>query len=150
MPREPLFEEMSPKTVVIALGSNLGDRRYNLLRAVHALHEIVRVVRVSAIHESAAVDAPAGSPPFLNMVIVGHTTLEPEELLKQLLTIERRLGRAPRRVRNEPRIIDLDLIVYSGRRVRTPSLTVPHPRAHERAFVIEPLAEVSAVKLARS
>src|SRR5687768_11070682 len=62
-------------SVVIALGSNLGDRRYHLLRAVHELRFVVRVVRVSAIRETAPVDAPSGSPPFLNMVVAGYTLL---------------------------------------------------------------------------
>jgi 2-amino-4-hydroxy-6-hydroxymethyldihydropteridine diphosphokinase len=129
-------------TVVIALGSNLGDRRYHLLRAVDALGEIVRVVRVSSIRETAAVDAPSRSPAFLNMVIAGYTRLEPLDLLRQMLEIETRLGRARRRVRNEPRVIDLDLILYGARRMRTRFLTLPHPRAHERAFVMEPMAEL--------
>jgi len=131
-----------PTTVVIALGSNLGDRRYHLLRAIDALSEIVRVVRVSSIRETAAVDAPPGSPSFLNMVIAGYTSLEPLDLLSGMLEIERRLGRAPRRVRNEPRVIDLDLILYGARRMRTRFLTLPHPRAHERAFVMEPMEEL--------
>ena len=126
--------------MVIALGSNLGDRRYNLLRAVHALRSVVRVVRVSAIIETEPVDAPP--PRYLNMVVTGYTSLTPEELLTALLDIEIRLGRVRRGVRNEPRIIDLDLILHGGHRRRTRRLTLPHPRAHERAFVMEPLATV--------
>jgi 2-amino-4-hydroxy-6-hydroxymethyldihydropteridine diphosphokinase len=129
-------------TVIIALGSNLGDRQYNLRRAVYALRDAVRVVRVSSIHETDAVDAPPDSPPFLNMVIAGYTTLAPQALLAELLAIETRLGRAPRRMRNEARIIDLDLILHGAHRMRTRTLTLPHPRAHERAFVMEPLGEV--------
>jgi 2-amino-4-hydroxy-6-hydroxymethyldihydropteridine diphosphokinase len=129
-------------TVIIALGSNLGDRRYHLRRAIDALSKSMRVVRVSSIHETAPVDAPSGSPPFLNMVVAGYTRLEAEELLAHMLDIETRLGRAPRRVRNEPRVIDLDLILDGARRMRTRFLTLPHPRAHERAFVMEPLAEL--------
>lgn len=129
-------------TVIIALGSNLGDRRYHLLRAVDTLSEIVRVVRVSSIRETPAMDAPPGSPAFLNMVIAGYTRLEPETLLAQMLSIEARLGRAPRRIRNEPRVIDLDLILYGAQRMRTRFLTLPHPRAQERNFVMEPLVEL--------
>lgn len=95
--------------------------------------------------ETAAVDAPAGSPPFLNMVVVGYTTLDANSLLDSMLAIERRLGRVRTAVRNEPRVIDLDLILYGSKLLRTRALTLPHPRAHERAFVLEPLAECSQV-----
>ena len=135
---------MSLHTVVIALGSNLGDRRYNLLRAVHALGKFVRIVRVSAIRETAPVDAPPRSPHFLNMVILGYTKLAPQALLEALLATESRLGRRRRGVRNEPRVIDLDLILHSAHRVRSAQLTLPHPRFRQRRFVMEPLAEVTA------
>lgn len=125
--------------MVIALGSNLGDRRYNLLRAVHALGEVVGVVRVSSIIETEPVDAPP--PRFLNMVVTGYTRLAPEELLEALLAIESRLGRV-RRKRNDPRVIDIDLILHGGHRLRTRHLELPHPRARERAFVMEPLGEI--------
>ena len=128
--------------MVIALGSNLGDRQYHLLRAVDALGEAVRVVRMSSIHETDPVDAPP--PRFLNMVVTGYTSLDAQSLMDALLEIETRLGRAPRRVKNEARIIDLDLILHSSHRVRTKTLTLPHPRARDRAFVIEPLRVVWA------
>ena len=127
--------------MVLALGSNLGDREYHLRRAVHELSAFVRIVRVSTIHENAAVDAPAGSPPFLNLVLVGLTTLSPSSLLTVLLALESRLGRRRRGVRNEPRIIDIDLILHGATRMRTRALTLPHPRAHERQFVMGPLRE---------
>lgn len=130
-------------TVVIALGSNLGDRRYNLMRGVSEIAKRVRLVRLSSIHETDAVDSPFDSPPFLNMVVVGFTSLPPQQLLEELHEIEDRLGRAPRRVRNEPRVIDIDLILHGARRVRSRTLTLPHPRAHLRRFVLEPLEECS-------
>jgi len=129
--------------VVIALGSNLGDRRYNLLRAVHALRSVVRVVRVSSIIETDPVDAPP--PRYLNAVLTGYTSLTPEELLAALLDIEQRLGRVRRGVRNAPRVIDIDLIVHGGHRRRGPALTLPHPRAAARPFVMEPLREISSM-----
>jgi 2-amino-4-hydroxy-6-hydroxymethyldihydropteridine diphosphokinase len=104
----------------------------------------MHVVRVSAIHETAAVDAPEGSPPFLNSVVIGHSSLAPDVLLAALLAMETRLGRVRRGVRNEPRIIDIDLILHGATRMRTRSLTLPHPRAHQRAFVMEPLSEIAA------
>jgi 2-amino-4-hydroxy-6-hydroxymethyldihydropteridine diphosphokinase len=128
--------------VVIALGSNLGDRRYNLLRAIHEIGASVRVVRVSSIIETDPVDAPAGSPRFLNAVLIGHTALSPLALLDELLAIEKKLGRVRRGIRNEPRIIDLDLIAHGARRMRTRRLTLPHPRAQEREFVMAPLREI--------
>lgn len=102
----------------------------------------MRVVRVSDIIETDAVDAPAGSPPFLNAVIVGHTSLAPLALLDALMNIEARLGRVRRGVRNAPRVIDLDLIVHGATRMRSVRLTLPHPRARERAFVMVPLRQV--------
>lgn len=131
--------------VVIALGSNLGDRRWHLSRALHALRSVVHVVRVSSFHETEAVDSPPGSPPFLNAVLLGYTSLSPLDLLDALLAIERRLGRVRRGVRNEPRLIDLDLIAYGAVRMRTRKLTLPHPRAHEREFVMAPLREIGGV-----
>ena len=128
--------------VAIALGSNLGDRRYHLARAVDALGDVVRVVRISTIRETEPVDAPPGSPPFLNMVVAGYTAVSPEELLGALLTIESRLGRRRTGGKNAPRVIDLDLIFHGTNRRHTRSLTLPHPRYRERAFVMEPLMEV--------
>lgn len=127
-------------TVVIALGSNLGDRAYNLRRAMAALP--IRVVRVSAFLETEPVDAPPGSPRFLNAVVVGYTSLAPEALLDALLALERRLGRVRRGRRNQPRTIDLDLILHGATRRRSRALTLPHPRAHEREFVMVPLRSV--------
>lgn len=114
------------------------------MRAIRALGEVMRVVRISAIHDTAPVDAPRGSPRFLNMVVIGFTSLAPQAFLEALLAIESRLGRVRRGARNEPRVIDLDLIVHSAHRVRTRTLTLPHPRASQRDFVMIPLAEISA------
>lgn len=129
------------QTAVIALGSNLGNRALILRRALHEIGAAIRVVRVSPVHETKAVDSPAGSPDFLNMVIAGHTTLSPEELLDALQAIEKRLGRR-RGLRNAARTIDLDLILYGAHRIRTGKLTVPHPRYRQRSFVMEPLREL--------
>lgn len=126
---------------VIALGSNVGDRRYYLRRAIHELARGVSVVRVSSVHETAPVDAPHGSPPFLNMVIAGTTALEPHRLLDLLNRIETLLGRV-RRQPNGPRTIDLDLILYGAHVIRDQRLVVPHPRYRERGFVMAPLREL--------
>lgn len=130
-----------PYSVAIALGSNLGDRARHLRAAIDALGDVMRVVRVSPVRETAPVDAPPGSPPFLNMAVSGYTSLSPEALLDALLAIERRLGRR-RGIRNAPRSIDLDLIFHSANVRRTRKLTLPHPRYRQRVFVLEPLREV--------
>ena len=132
-------------TVAIALGSNLGDRAYTLRRALHELRAIVHVVRVSSFVETEPVDAPPGSPRFLNAIAIGYTSLAPLQLLDALQAIEAKLGRRRTRVRNAPRTIDLDLIFHSANRARTPRLTLPHPRYREREFVMKPLREVYRV-----
>jgi 2-amino-4-hydroxy-6-hydroxymethyldihydropteridine diphosphokinase len=133
-----------PYSVVIALGSNLGDRAWYLRRAVQELCRVMSVVRVSSIIETEPVDAPP--PRFLNMVVAGYTSRSPEELLDALLAIEARLGRR-RTIRNAPRVIDLDLIIHSAHRRRTERLTLPHPRYHQREFVLKPLRELRLAAL---
>ncbi len=128
-------------SVVIALGTNLGDRRLNLRRAIDRLAPLVRVVRLSGIWETAPVDAPAGSGAFLNMVAAGWTSLRAPGLLERLHAIEAEMGRVRRR-RNEPRVIDLDLILYGASVERSDALQLPHPRYRERAFVLDPLREI--------
>jgi len=131
-----------PFTVAIALGANLGDRALTLRRAIEELKPVVHVVRVSSFIETAPVDAPAGSPDFLNAVVIGYTSLAPAALLDALLAIESKLGRRRTRVRNAPRTIDLDLLFHSAHHVRTRTLTLPHPRFRGREFVMRPLREV--------
>ncbi|HYM61933.1 MAG TPA: 2-amino-4-hydroxy-6-hydroxymethyldihydropteridine diphosphokinase [Thermoanaerobaculia bacterium] len=128
--------------VVIALGSNLGNRMLHLRRAIDALRRTIALVRLSAIYETTAVDMPAGSPRFLNMVVAGHTALRAEELLDALLAIEARLGRR-RTTRNASRTIDLDLVLYGAYLKRSPRLTLPHPRFRAREFVLAPLRSLA-------
>lgn len=131
-----------PAAVAIAAGSNLGNRAWYLRRAIHELRSVVRVVRISSVVETAAVDAPAGAPDFLNLVAAGYTSLPPQQLMRALLDIEKGLGRRRPSIRNAPRTIDLDLILYDAVRMRTPELSLPHPRFAEREFVLKPLREV--------
>ena len=126
-------------TVVIALGSNLGNREWYLRAAIEKLRRIIGVVRVSSIRETEPVAAPP--PRYLNCVVAGYTTLSPESLLHELQHIETRLGRC-RPYRNAPRTIDLDLILHSANRRFTPELTLPHPRYKEREFVLQPMREL--------
>jgi 2-amino-4-hydroxy-6-hydroxymethyldihydropteridine diphosphokinase len=132
---------VSPIPVLIALGSNLGDRMLNLRRAVDELRPAVRVVRLSGVWETAPVDTPEGSGAFLNMVLAGWTGERSEPLLEAMHAIERRMGRVRRRL-NEPRVIDLDLILYGAHLEWRGSLRVPHPRYRQRAFVLDPLREL--------
>ena len=128
--------------VVIAFGSNLGDRRYYLRRAIHEVGRVISLVRTSSIWQTSPVDAPAASPSFLNMVAIAFTSMEPHEVMEALLDIEARLGRV-RRGRNAPRTIDLDLILYGATVMRSRHLTLPHPRYRRREFVLAPLRELA-------
>jgi 2-amino-4-hydroxy-6-hydroxymethyldihydropteridine diphosphokinase len=126
----------------VALGSNLGDRMATLDAAVRALDadERTHVMAVSRVYESEPVGGPEQGP-YLNAVAVLETDRDPHSLLDLLLLTEDRLGRV-RAERWGPRTADLDLILYDGPPVSSPDLTVPHPRARERAFVLVPLMEV--------
>jgi 2-amino-4-hydroxy-6-hydroxymethyldihydropteridine diphosphokinase len=135
---------MDPVTAYIGLGSNLGDRAAHLDSAYRALddHPRIEVLQFSAAIETAAVGGPPGQPAFLNAVVEIRTTLSPRDLLDTLLEIERAAGRI-RRTRWEARTLDLDLLLYGDRVIDEPGLTVPHPRLHERRFVLVPLAEIA-------
>jgi 2-amino-4-hydroxy-6-hydroxymethyldihydropteridine diphosphokinase len=131
-------------TSYLALGSNLGDRRALLDRAVATLgaRPEVSILRVSSIYETQPVGGPAGQGPYLNAVAELATGLVPDELLRLLLETERALGRV-RTERDGPRTIDLDLLLH-GETIRDdPELTLPHPRMHQRLFVLQPLAEIA-------
>jgi 2-amino-4-hydroxy-6-hydroxymethyldihydropteridine diphosphokinase len=128
--------------VAIALGSNLGDRRAQLDRAIDALRPVVSDMRVSAIAETAPHDVPGPQPPYLNAVLIGCTTLAPRALLDRLLAIEAAAGRT-RPGPKAARTLDLDLILYDGRVIDGPGLTVPHPRFRTRPFVLGPLAALA-------
>lgn len=128
-------------SVLIALGSNLGDRALNLRRALWQMGDSARVVRLSGVWETDPVDAPAGSGAFLNMIATGWTALSAPDLLERLHRIEESMGRR-RRVRNQPRIIDLDLILHGATIIRTRAMSVPHPRYLSRGFVLAPFSEL--------
>ena len=128
--------------VALGLGSNLGDRRAHLEWAVGQLRGILKNLRVSSILETDPVDVPDEQPRYLNAVAVGETDLAPEDLLASLLAIERARGRE-RLSPKAARTLDLDIILYGGRIMRTPTLEVPHPRFRDRAFVLGPLAELA-------
>jgi 2-amino-4-hydroxy-6-hydroxymethyldihydropteridine diphosphokinase len=124
----------------VALGSNLGNRAATLHSALAAIAQLGDVVAVSDFHETVPVGGPEQGD-FLNAVVVVDTALGPEELLAELQRIEDDHGRV-RVERWGPRTLDLDLVAMDGVRRDTPELTVPHPRAAERRFVLAPLVEV--------
>ncbi|MFC1675183.1 2-amino-4-hydroxy-6-hydroxymethyldihydropteridine diphosphokinase [Candidatus Omnitrophota bacterium] len=128
----------------IGAGSNLGDRRKHIKRALQMIASLkgTRVVKSSRIIESDAVGGPKDNPRFLNAAIKVETKLTPLELLSALKRIERDLGRKKSRARWGPRVIDLDILFYSGKIVKRRDLKIPHRRVFEREFVIKPLLEV--------
>lgn len=127
--------------VAIALGSNVGNRAEHLDWAVSRLRDHVDGLIASFYLETAPVGVE-GQPDFLNAVVVGHTELAPRALLEHLLALEAERGRV-RTGTPEPRALDLDLILYGNLVIDEPGLVVPHPRFHERAFVLTPLAEIA-------
>ena len=129
--------------VYVALGANLGDREGTIRTALRRLdgHEQIEVERVSSLRETDPVGYEE-QPRFLNGVARLRTDLEPRELLTVLLDLERDLGRTRHGPRFGPRTIDLDILLYGERVIDEPGLRVPHPRLAERAFVLEPLAEL--------
>ena len=126
--------------VVIALGSNLGDRKATLDDAVDQLRKIITITKVSTFIETDPVGGP-DQPDYLNAVVIGESDLDPSDLLAKMLAIENEAGRT-REVRWGARTLDLDLIVAGDTVMDTEFLTLPHPRAHERRFVLDPWLEV--------
>ena len=126
--------------VVIALGSNIGDSAALLESAVERLNGIIKVTHLSTFIETEPVGGPE-QPNYLNAVLVGESDLDPLVLLREMQAIETELGRT-REVRWGPRTLDLDLIVAGDGLLNTPELELPHPRAHERTFVLEPWLEI--------
>ncbi len=132
---------MSSELVYFGLGSNVGDRRQNLDKALDYLSQRLRVAELSSVYDT----EPVGNteqPRFLNMVCGVYTTLEPQALLILVKSIERKMGRQPGRT-NDPRTIDIDILFYGDKVIKTPDLVIPHPRLAERAFVLVPLAELA-------
>lgn len=128
-------------TAYFSLGSNLGDCAQNLAEALHCLRQQVQGMRVSSLYETAPVGY-ANQPAFLNLACEGLTALPPDALLRFVKQIEQQLGRQAT-FRYGPRLIDVDIVLYGGWVVSTPTLSIPHPRLAERAFVLAPLAEIA-------
>jgi 2-amino-4-hydroxy-6-hydroxymethyldihydropteridine diphosphokinase len=130
-------------TVYIALGSNLGDRRANIARAIELLEvePKIHIERVSSLYETEPVGFTE-QPDFINAVARLNTELSARELLSVVLGVENIMGRK-RTIRWGPRVIDVDILIYNDERISEPDLEVPHPRMAERRFVLEPLAEIA-------
>ena len=128
----------------VALGANLGDRERTLRAAVDALaaEDGIEVVAVSTLRETEPVGV-GEQPRFLNGAAELETTLTSRELLARLLAVEQRFGRIRSPGEHGPRTLDLDLLLYGDEVIDEPGLAVPHPRLHERSFVLEPLAELA-------
>ncbi|MGB4466829.1 MAG: 2-amino-4-hydroxy-6-hydroxymethyldihydropteridine diphosphokinase [Azovibrio sp.] len=134
---------MNPVVAYIALGANLGSPRETVRQAMTGLDHLpeTRLLKSSSLYQS----APLGlldQPDFINAVAAVETTLPAVALLQALLDAEQRQGRV-RSIANAPRTLDLDLLLYGDLVLDTPALTLPHPRLHLRAFVLEPLAEIA-------
>ncbi len=130
----------------IALGSNLGDSARILRDAMDRLAGLsAQPILKSSLWRTAPVDCPPGSPPFINAVVglTPHAEATPESLLAKLQALEREFGRQPKKVLNEPRPLDLDLIVFGAATRNSPTLILPHPRAPQRRFVLQPLSEIA-------
>lgn len=143
---DTLTGEMQPiRRAVLAIGSNLGERFLNLQGAVNSLADTpdVWITSVSAIYETEPVESPEGAKDYLNAVVLIDTTLSSRTLLERCLAIESAFGRErDPEVRNAPRTLDVDLIVVGERRINDSDFVLPHPRAHERAFVLQPWYDV--------
>ncbi len=128
--------------VYVGLGSNLGNKRDNLLYAINRINEYkgIRVIDKSGFYETTPVGGPP-QPDYVNCAIAIETEIEPQALLEEFKKIERELGRKPG-VRWGPRTLDLDILLYGDRIVSDNNLTIPHERMHVRAFVLEPLCEI--------
>jgi 2-amino-4-hydroxy-6-hydroxymethyldihydropteridine diphosphokinase len=139
----------APERVFVALGGNLGDVFAAMRAALRSLRRLgsTEVVATSWLYRSAPVDADG--PDFLNAVVELRTRLEPQALLERLLELEVRFGRIRQAVksakgtRHDARTLDLDLLMVGERRIDTPTLTLPHPRLHQRSFVLAPLADIA-------
>ena len=129
-------------TVYLSLGSNLGDREFNLRSAISRLKTLGEVTKISSFYETEPVEFTE-QPWFLNCAVEMQTSLAPQELLHGLLALERKMGRERFQPKG-PRLIDLDILLFDDLTLHEPGLTIPHPAMHERRFVLEPLSEIAA------
>ena len=134
--------EAIPRSVALALGSNMGDRLDHLRAAVRAAAEYVHITAISSVYETAAAYV-TDQPSFLNAALLGTTVIEPLALLWSLKAAESAIGRQPT-FRYGPRVIDIDILFYGETVLSSPELTIPHPRMAERDFVLRPLCDIAS------
>jgi len=140
------LKTQNPKPAIVALGSNLGDSRRIILAAMMRLQDFSdRPILKSSLWQTSPVNCPPDSPLFVNAVagLVPQKDETPESLLDKLGSLEEEFGHRPRKAPNEPRPLDLDLIAFGLETRDTPELALPHPRAHLRRFVLQPLNEIA-------
>ena len=138
-----------PLTAFIAIGANLGDAQTTVTQAVQGIGALpgTTLLQSSSLYRTAPVDS--NGPDYVNAVVEVSTSLDAHALLARLQALENRAGRA-RPYRNAPRTLDLDLLLYGGQAINTPTLVVPHPRMLQRAFVLVPLAEIAPQRVTAS
>lgn len=130
------------KIVYLSMGSNLGDREANLRTAIEKLKEIGNPITVSSFYETEPVEVSAAQPWFLNCAVKLDTEKMPRQLIAAILALEQEMGRQ-RRQQKGPRTIDIDILLFGSSVIEIPSLTIPHPKLHQRRFVLDPLAEIA-------
>ena len=131
------------RRVGLSLGSNLGDRLATLERVCDHLADLFGALRLSQVYETEPVGCPPGSPAYLNACVEVETAMPAQEILQLCLRIERELGRTRSGTYGEARTCDIDLLYCGTETCATAELTLPHPRAHERAFVLRPLCDIA-------
>jgi 2-amino-4-hydroxy-6-hydroxymethyldihydropteridine diphosphokinase len=129
------------KVVYLSLGSNLGDREANLRNAIERLRGVGNPIAISSFYETEPIDV-VSQPWFLNCAVKLDTEKMPRQLITAILSLEQEMGRQ-RKQQKAPRTIDIDILLFGSSIIEIPSLTIPHPRMHERRFVLEPLAEIA-------
>jgi 2-amino-4-hydroxy-6-hydroxymethyldihydropteridine diphosphokinase len=129
------------KLVYLSLGSNLGDREINLRTAIEKLRTIGNPVAVSSFYDTEPIET-ASQPWFLNCAVKLDTEKMPRQLIAAILALEQEMGRQRKQPKG-PRTIDIDVLLFGSSVIALPSLTIPHPKLHQRRFVLEPLAEIA-------
>jgi 2-amino-4-hydroxy-6-hydroxymethyldihydropteridine diphosphokinase len=140
------LKTQNSKLSIVALGSNLGDSRQIILDAMARVQDFSdQPILKSSLWQTSPVNCPPGSPLFVNAVVgfVPHADETLESLPEKLRKLEKEFGRLPKKILNEPRLLDLDLIAFGAEMRNTPDLILPHPRAHVRRFVLQPLSEIA-------
>jgi 2-amino-4-hydroxy-6-hydroxymethyldihydropteridine diphosphokinase len=128
--------------VFISIGSNLGNKYQNIKSAISKLKKLGKILEISSLYITSPLENK-NQPYFYNCVVEINTKLKPKELLKKIKEIEKNMGRKESEKRYQPRIIDLDILFYGKKIVKSKTLTIPHKKLHQRKFVLWPLAEIA-------